>query len=205
MRVQEYRSFLSSQRHVLDLETTNVDNFKKKIQDLTESKLNMVKAQATIDKMTQIVSARGLGKIESIVSGGLKLVFGKKVSLVIEKKEGTRGTSYRLLIKKGDTIGDPFDSFGGGIINVASLLFRVIMVKRFKTAKFMAIDEGMNNVSIEYQDKVSQLLKTLTESYGFKILLITHSPIFAQNSDKIYKVSDSDIGPTITEINYQDL
>jgi hypothetical protein len=175
------------------------------VDSLLETKVNLVKAQGTIDKMTQIVSSKGIGKIESIVTGGIRLVFGKKTSLVIEKKDGAKGTTYKIQIKKGDLVGDPFDSFGGGVVNLASFLLRVIMIKRFKMAKFLAVDESFNNVSKEYLPKVSELIQTLTNDHGFKILAVTHQPELASAADRVYQVAEGPTGPTIKEIDPQSI
>lgn len=179
----EHRKQLKSK---LTYEKSSIDKLKDRVSKLSEERVKLVKAQGVVDKVTQIVSARGVGKIESIVSNGLKLVFGKKVSFIIDKKEGTKGTNYKFLIKDGEVIGSPTESFGGGIVNVTSFLLRIIMIKRFKLAKFMAIDEGFNNVSELYIPKVSSLLKTLSDNHGFNILLVTHQMRLAENSDNIY-------------------
>lgn len=201
-RIASFREQISVYENIHNTQKSTIKGMTEKIEKIGEQKTLLVKAQTTIDKMTQIVSARGIGKIESIVTGGLRLVFGKKISFLVDKKEGARGTSYKMLIKKGDVVGDPFDSFGGGVINVASFLLRIIMIKRFKTAKMVVLDESMNNVSSEYQEKVSTLLKTLATEHGFNILLITHSPELAKASDKVYQVyQGEDLEPRIREIN----
>lgn len=205
MDVATYTDFVRLQYGTLESEKNNIRSLKKKIDSLLETKTSLVKAQATIDKMTQIISSKGIGKIESIVTGGLKLVFGKGTSLVIEKKDGARGTNYKILIKKGDTIGDPFDSFGGGVVNVASFLLRVIMIKRFHLQKSLFLDESFNNVSKEYLPKVSELLQTLTNDHKFQITAVTHQPELALAADKVYQVSEGQDGPTIREIDPQQL
>ena len=191
----EHRKQLKSK---LIYEKSSMDKLKDRVSKLSEERVKLVKAQGVVDKVTQIVSARGVGKIESIVSNGLKLVFGKKVSFIIEKKEGTKGTNYKFLIKDGEVIGSPTESFGGGIVNVTSFLLRIIMIKRFKLAKFMAIDESFNNVSVEYLDKVSSLVKTLTDSHGYTILAVTHQKVLASNADRVYEVyKDGDDNPAL--------
>lgn len=84
----------------------------------------------------------------------------KTLGLVVEKKEGARGYSYRLLIKHGDTVGNPMDSFGGGVQNVTAFLLRVILIKRFKLAKLLVVDESFNNVSVDYI-AAKQLLESI--------------------------------------------
>lgn len=200
-----YIEFCKQKEAKLLYEEENLKNLSKKMESLAEQKAKMLKAQATVDKMIQIVSAKGIGKIESVVSGGLRLVFGNKVSFIIDKKEGTRGTNYKILFKKGDVIGEPLENFGGGLVNVAAFLLRVIMIKRFKMAKFIAVDESFNNVSVEYLPKVSKMLKTLCDDHGFKILAVTHQSQLSAVADRTYRVSVVDGVSTATEIDKSEL
>jgi len=182
-------------------EKKNRDGLKAKLVTISESKERHLKSLVVIDKTIQIISSRGIGKIQSIVSGGLKLVFGKQVGFQIEKKEGAKGSSYRFLIKYGDVVGSPTDTFGGGIVNVTSFLLRIIMIKRFKLAKFLAVDESFNNVSKEYLPKVSELLQSLSRDHGFNILAITHQNELASSADRVYQVESGMNGPEIKTID----
>jgi hypothetical protein len=168
-------------------EAAQVVRLKGKISQLEEDKKQLVKAVGVIDKVITIISANGIGKIESIVSGGLQLVW-PQLSFVVEKKEGVRGNSYRLLLQKGRIVGPPMSTFGGGPVNVAAFLLRVIMVKRFKLAKFLAVDEGFNNVNGDAnQIQVSTMLSKLCHDHGFTILAITGQPLFAAAADIVYE------------------
>src|SRR5208337_5137349 len=121
----------------LEYEASTIARHTTRIKQLEEEKAQLVKAVGTIDRCVQIVSANGIGKIEGIVSDGLCRVFGNdQLGLFIEKKETARGNTYRLLVRKGETVGNPMDSFGGGVQNVVGFLLRVILIKRFKLAPF---------------------------------------------------------------------
>jgi DNA repair exonuclease SbcCD ATPase subunit len=187
-RLGKVHATVSSVAQRLEYETATITRLTSRIKQLEEEKAHLVKAVGTIDRCVQIVSANGIGKIEGIVSDGLHRVFGNdQLGLFIEKKETARGNTYRLLIRKGETVGNPMDSFGGGVQNVVAFLLRVILIKRFKLAPFIALDEQFSNVSSEYQPKISEMLKVLSKM-GFTIFAISHQPTITSAADTIYEV-----------------
>src|SRR5271163_907584 len=197
-RLGKVHAVVSSIASRLQYETATITRLTARIKQLEEEKAQLVKAVGTIDRCVQIVSANGIGKIEGIVSDGLKRVFGNdQLGLFIEKKETARGNTYRLLVRKGDTVGNPMDSFGGGVQNVVAFLLRIILIKRFKLAQFIALDEQFSNVSAEYQPKVSEMLKVLSKM-GFTIFAISHQPTITAAADIIYEVVvDEGFPPTL--------
>jgi DNA repair exonuclease SbcCD ATPase subunit len=187
-RLGKVHATVSSIAQRLEYETATITRLTSRIKQLEEEKAQLVKAVGTIDRCVQIVSANGIGKIEGIVSDGLHRVFGNdQLGLFIEKKETARGNTYRLLIRKGETVGNPMDSFGGGVQNVVAFLLRVILIKRFKLVPFIALDEQFSNVSSEYQPKISEMLKVLSKM-GFTIFAISHQPTITSAADTIYEV-----------------
>jgi DNA repair exonuclease SbcCD ATPase subunit len=187
-RLGKVHTMVSSIDQRLQYETATITRLSIRIKQLEDEKAQLIKAVGTLDRCVQIVSANGLGKIEGLVSDGLRRVFGKDdIGLVIEKRETARGNSYRLLVQKGDTVGNPMDSFGGGVQNVVGFLLRIILIKRFKLAPFIALDEQFSNVSSEYQPQVSKMLKTLA-GLGFTIFAISHQPTITSAADIIYEV-----------------
>jgi DNA repair exonuclease SbcCD ATPase subunit len=188
-RLGKVHAVVSSIDQRLQFETATLTRLSSRIKQLEEEKAQLVKAVGTLDRCVQLVSANGIGKIEGIVSDGLRKVFrNNSLGLLIEKKETARGNSYRLLIQKGDVVGNPMDSFGGGVQNVAGFLLRIILIKRFKLAPFLALDEQFSNVSPEYQPRIAKLLKTLA-GLGFTILAVSHQPTITRGADHVYNVT----------------
>lgn len=192
-RIVAFQTFTSKVGMELATEEHTLARLNARIVQIEKDKIQLVQAVGLIDRCIQIVSANGIGKIESIVSGGLQMVFGdKSMGLVLNKKEGARGSSYELLLKQGDFMGKPMDSFGGGPVNVIAFLLRVIMIKRFKLAKFLAVDESFNNVSTDkgHLALVSEMLQKLCHDHGFTILAVTHQPVLADAADRVYRITD---------------
>ena len=161
---------------------------------LADDKAHLAKCLNTLDLLIQTISAKGIGRVEKVVTNGLQLVFGSSVACVLEKKEGARGTTYKVQIKvetpDGDVIDDPMEAFGGGVVNLTAFLLRVLLLQRFKLAKLLVLDESFNNVSKAHLPKVSELLRSLAEDYGFDILAITHQKELTSQAHYAYEVSE---------------
>jgi DNA repair exonuclease SbcCD ATPase subunit len=188
-RLNRVRTNLQAIDQQLEYESALIVRHTNRIKVLEQEKTELLKCVGVIDRCIQIVSANGIGKIESMITDGLQRVFNNdQIGLVIEKKETARGNSYKIQVKKGETIGNPMDSFGGGIQNVVAFLLRVILIKRFRLAPFLALDEQFSNVSPEYQPRIAQLLKTLA-GLGFTIFAISHQPMITSGADNIYELT----------------
>ena len=198
----DFNSQLESVRSGLSTEQTILKRNQIKINDLEAQKLMNSKAVAVIDRAMKVISANGIGKVESIVSDGLKLVFDQDLQLVIERKEGAKGDSYRLMVQEGDVIGPPIDTMGGGVVNVISFLLRVIMIQRFKLNKLIVLDEAFNNVSSDRLPRVSEMLKSLCDDYDYTILSITQQPLLACAADRVLSV---EAGPLLRELTSDEL
>jgi DNA repair ATPase RecN len=189
-------------------ETNAITRLHNKLGVLEKDKLLLLKAVALIDRTIAVISANGIGKIESIVTGGLHAVWGKesKLRFVIEKKETARGYSYELKMSKGDFTGKIMESFGGSVQNVVAFLLRVIMLKRFKMAKLLVLDENFANVGNEkghhYLEKTSAMLRELCDNHGFTIMAVSHQPILSAAADQVYRlVAREDEPPLLRKLN----
>jgi DNA repair exonuclease SbcCD ATPase subunit len=198
----EFQVAYSTLKNTIETQKHTIKHNKTVLKECEQQKLDLIKAVGLIDRAIQIISANGVGKIESVVSDGLKLVFGQDIRLVIDRKEGTRGDSYQLIAQKGEVRGAPLDTIGGGPVNVMSFLLRVLMIQRFKLKKFLALDESFVNVSAEFLPKVSEMIRTLCDQYGFGILSVTHQPMLAAAADRVFLVEK---GPLLRELRPEEL
>jgi DNA repair ATPase RecN len=176
-----------------------LDTNRAKMAVLADKKAHLTKTVAVLDTLTQTIAKKGIGRVESVVTQGLQLVFGPDASCIVEKKDGARGTTYQINVKFGEIVGDPMDDFGGGAVNVTAFLLRVMMLHRFNLARMLVLDESFNNVSTDggYLQRVSILLKSLVEDFNFTILAVSHQPELAARADHTYQVGGSIGSPTI--------
>jgi DNA repair ATPase RecN len=183
------KSGLSQVRQRLQFEQQRIEQTKSRIGLIGEEKSDLLKALALIDRAIAVVSANGIEKIESIVTSGMRLAFDDPtLGFKVVKKESARGNTYALEGVRGDVQGPFMETFGGGISNIVAFLLRVIMLKRFKLAKILVVDESFNNVAVKFLPMVSRMLRDLTDNHGYTILAVTHQPILAAAADNIYRV-----------------
>ena len=206
-RLAAFRTNVVAVKSRREYEEQNLQRLKAKVAQIEGDKTQLVKALGLIDRAITVISANGIGKIESIVTAGLRLVFkDPDMAFVVEKKETqNRGNSYRLLVRQKGFVAPPIDNFGGGIVNVVAFLLRVILIKRFKLAKFLIVDEAFNNVNgLQNQVRVSELMTKLCEDHGFTVMAVTGQQVFAQAAKRIYRVSGTEDTPILTEENPED-
>jgi DNA repair exonuclease SbcCD ATPase subunit len=207
-RIAAFQSGSTRLHQQLEYETSSIVRLQDKVKRIEEEKLDLQKALTLIDKCIELVSAHGIGKIEHIVTAGLQQVLkdDEPISFIVEKKETTRGYNYRLLCKQGETIGNPMTTFGGGVQNMCAFLLRIIMIKRFKLAKVIVLDESFNNVNgAANQSRLSKMLHSLANDFGFTILAITGQKRLAEAATRIYEVSGENGKPVIRLKQYDSI
>lgn len=187
------------QRHTL--EQQQIVRLQQRLDTLATEKELLLKTVGLIDRTIAVISANGIGKIEATVTNGLNLVFSdqERLEFHINKKDGSRGNTYELEVQQGDARGPILDTFGGGIVNVTSFLLRVMLLKRFKLAKVLVLDESFNNVSAQYLPMVSELLRSLAHDGGFTIFAVSHQPTLSAAADHVYRAVDTGDGPPILQ------
>jgi len=207
-RITRFRAGNERLAQQVEYEKQTVVRLEAKIAQLEADKTLLVKAIGLIDRCIQVISANGISKIESIVTGGLRLVFNDpQLGLIVEKKEGKRGNTFELLMRKGDVIGVPMDTFGGGPCNVVGFLLRIILIKRFKLAKFIALDEQFMGVGKDGGDlnRTATMLRQLCDEHGFTILATTHERAEAgliSAANNVYRVFNEDgKTPVLKKVN----
>lgn len=127
-----------------------------------------------------------------LVSQGLTGVFGEQLEMVVEM--GVSGDLPVARFAVRDSRGletDVMEARGGGVVNVASFLLRVLLLlsARPPLARLLVLDESFGNVSEEYLSAVTALLRRICEEGAFQVVLVTHRPALADAADVAYQFS----------------
>lgn len=140
--------------------------------------------------------------IQQLVTYGLRTVFDDldlKFHINIESKYNNIYTTFKTE-QVGVSVGDALDSFGGGVVNVESILLRIITLFQTNLSPYLFLDECFSNLSEEYVENCSLLLKKLCERLGLTIFMVTHQPMMLINADKVYKASSKNNNFILEEI-----
>jgi DNA repair exonuclease SbcCD ATPase subunit len=137
--------------------------------------------------------------IEGVVTEGLRSIFWD-MDLTFEAEVSQRYNKIAIdfFIRQDDQKmsirANPLDAFGGGPTSIASLILKVLAMRRLNKWPLLVLDETLAAVSNEYIELTSQFLRELASKTGISILLITHKPAFLDHANIGYQAS-----PAITE------
>jgi DNA repair exonuclease SbcCD ATPase subunit len=138
-------------------------------------------AQAVAQRAAEDVQQRAHERVTALVSKCLSAVFDEpyELRLRVERKRGRTEASL-VLCRGGLELDDPMDCAGGGVIDVAALALRVACLALVRPAprRFLALDEPLRALSVEFRPRAAELLERLAQETQTQILLITHDQAF---------------------------
>lgn len=156
--------------------------------------LKYEKSVKLLQKLVEDKKQATVTKIEQLVSYGLQSVFEDdsyqfKIIDSIKRNQ----VDYEFIVTSDSNPSsegvDIMDSRGGGLVNIISMLLRVIMlILTDRTAeRFLVLDEPFNNLSPIYHDNLVKLLKKLVAKLNFQILMVTHQRSLLELGDVVYE------------------
>lgn len=131
-------------------------------------------------------------KIESIVTHGLRTIFGDDMSFHIKASQtGKYPTALFTVrsLKDGQTVEtNIMDARGGGVAAVTGFILRLILLLLKPNARpVLFLDETFAQLSEEYEPALAEFMKELVERTPVQILMVTHSHAYDDVADKTYR------------------
>lgn len=131
--------------------------------------------------------------VEEVVGLALSTVYGERYGfeLALEVKRGQ--SEAAPWITKGADRFSPRNECGGGVLDVASLAFRLALwsVKEPRSAPVFILDEPARFLSRDLQGKFGEVLKKLSKMLGLQILMVSHSDGTIENADRAWTVTQT--------------
>jgi len=149
-------------------------------------------AVAVLAALQEMWRARFEKAVGAVVSQGLQGVFGEGLELVVQMGVQADLPTTKFMVRDDSGLTtDVMEARGGGLVNVASFLLRVLtlLAARPALARLLVLDESFNNVSEEYLPALTALLRRICEEGGFQIVLVSHRPALADAADVAYAFS----------------
>jgi len=133
--------------------------------------------------------------IESVVTEGLRAIFvNQDIRFIAEISQRYGKVAIDFLIQQRDggrvVKAPPLEGFGGGCTNVASLILKVLVMKRLQKWPLLILDESLNGVSDDYIEATGLLMRDLAEKMGMSFLLVTHKAQFSEHAHTKYHASE---------------
>lgn len=202
--------FLEKQKK---LDTDRLDKIKITLDDLKKNKSDTQKAEMMLIAKTTEIRDTAIDTIESIVTLGVKFIYGADYRVQFNKHEDLReqgqksGFNITFEIVSGpsdDELITGIDDRGGGLLEVASALTRLAFLKMKKHDAFIILDESWSAVSADSKmENLIEFIKYHVEENDLQLILNTHrQEIFGKIANKIIRVTKEDGIAKMTPVTY---
>ena len=129
--------------------------------------------------------------ISDIATLAFEAIFDDPYELSVEFVQRRNKTECDLLFSRDGNKVDPLEASGGGAVDVAAFALRIASwtMQRPRSSNVMILDEPMRFLSVDLQERASQMIKELSDKLGIQFIIITHEPTLAAAADKVFEVS----------------
>jgi DNA repair exonuclease SbcCD ATPase subunit len=188
------REDLNRQAARRDLTLETISEREAEVASLSVAVENFNEVRILFERLTEDKREVIRTKIEALVTHGIQSVFGPEIYFKIEQRIARNQVTfeYKIVHEYG---GEKRESdlrgyHGGGLVALVGFLLRVVMVLFSHPARRRVIflDESMAALDGDKRTAFAALLRTLGEQLGMQFVLITHSPEYASDADKVYEV-----------------
>lgn len=194
---------VDSLMRVFDKESGRLDQLQirrtelsKEIDSYQSDQLILQKTYEALKSLMEAMSEDNIVKVQDLVTFGINSIFGeryKDLKFTIESSTKRDQLFYEFLLEV-DGVKAPLDgSFGGGMICVISLILRILISVNLGLYPFILLDESLNGVSPEFQQRTAEFLQTIAEQLSVDILLVSHQEQFTMGANKRYRCYKNEI------------
>lgn len=133
-------------------------------------------------------------RIETLVTHGVQTIFGEDLTFHVVSEQKASRTEVRFTLKSAMADGTVvetsiLDARGGGVAAVVGFLLRLVITMLRADRPLLVVDESFAQVSETYLPAVGQFVKELVDQTGVQVLLVTHSEVFTEYADNVYRVT----------------
>lgn len=178
------------------------ESIKSSKKSLKEKKTDLIQHE----KARELIREAGLKTqqslsfhISEITSLALESVFAEKAYKLevefVERRNKTECDLYftRNLSKETGEYPqiDPMTGAGGGAVDVTTFALRIASwsMQNPRCRNVIILDEPLKNLSKEYQEKGSMMLKEVSKRLGIQFIIVTHEEVLTSFADKTFTTS----------------
>jgi DNA repair exonuclease SbcCD ATPase subunit len=152
------------------------------------------KVRALLQQSSAHARMQAKQQLETLVTNALRYVFGPMFRFEVElsEKGGNPTAEFHVVTEWDGQIikNKPQDSRGGGIVDVVSLALRIALMETVKPRPQgpLILDEPGKHVSEDYIVPMVEFLRSVGETFGRQIIMVTHNVHLAESADTAYHV-----------------
>jgi len=176
-----------AERNLLINQLAQANTNKEKISYVLD---NTLKARQIVQDVAEEIQKTIEFQISYLVSTALSSVFPDPYTFKLSFVQRRNKTECDLLFVKNGEECDPFSASGGGAIDIANFALRIAIWSIKKTQNVFILDEPFRFVSVDLQEKCSQMMKEISEKLGIQIIMVSHLPNIIGSADQIFQVEN---------------
>ena len=199
--IKTCRAWLERQKGKKQEIDEQIDSLKEEIEQNQRELKRYEKAREVI-KLVGVETQRQLQyHIGDITSLALESVFPDPYKLELEFIERKNKTECAVFFVRDGMRRDPLSSSGIGAVDVATFALRVASwsMQNPQSRNVIILDEPMKNVSVEYQEKTSQMIKEISQKLNIQFIIVTHNQVLTSYADRIFTTKIKNRITTITQ------
>jgi DNA repair exonuclease SbcCD ATPase subunit len=184
-----FRQILNQKQGQRNLLIQQKEECEKNIKGCKEEYDNSLKAR----EIVQIVASETQKKLEyqisNLVSSALASVFPEPYEFQLRFIQRRNKTEADLIfLKGGNETDDLINTAGGGAVDIASFALRIALWSIKRTRPVMIIDEAFRFLSLDLQEKASNMIKEISTKLGLQIIMVSHLPGMIKEADKVIEI-----------------
>ena len=186
---------LKAQSAILSNEISRNTEFVKEaesflIKNKSRYELLSLTSQA-VQEITDAVSKVNLKRIEDLTNLALSsIITDQVITIRIDQDIKRNMVTYNIKICK-DGVEGTINSIGGTTTHIIGFVLKVLILIMSKRFRLLALDESLNFISEKYVPATSEFIKTVSKMFNLPILLVTHQPLFAANTDHLLEATST--------------
>jgi ATPase involved in DNA repair len=150
-----------------------------------------LKARSVVQVVAEATQKKLEYRISSLVSMALASIWEDPYEFHLRFVQRRNKTECDLIFSKnGNETDDILNSGGGGVADVAGFALRVALWSIKKSRPCILMDEPFRFVSVDLQEKCSDMVKEISTKLGIQIIIVSHLPEIIKTADKIIRIEN---------------
>jgi hypothetical protein len=161
------------------------------------------RASALLTSIGEEAQETARGKVEELATRALQAIFGTQHSFRLEPGERGGQATLEMIIRSEYGDGEVIETGvlearGGGMAAVVGFVLRlVVLLLTPDVCNVLFLDESFAHVSARYEGRVAEFAAEVAHKARVQLVLITHSPAFADYADTAVRLELNDGGVTV--------
>lgn len=178
------------------------DSLLNSIRTKSELLVQKKQADAVLEELVRLLNTSSIGTIEHLISKGLKTIFETPFEFKIRTLTKRGNLQYEMYLLENGEERSIFNSYGGGVIAVISILLRIItiLIVEPPLKRILVLDESLAQLSKQYVPNAATFFKQLGKDLNFTIIMVSHDHTFIDYADTVYEISKNELEAEVKKI-----